>query len=277
MKNLKIAATSLGAVLLAVGFLALIGGATTFAQEGPAVIGDLALVKYVCPSDIGENGATIPAGCVDANDPNGADVPVIPVAGSVSFLYRVTYSCPPSVVCEPLNPISVTISDNQLPSTVPSVFGPLNDANNNNLLDPGDVWLYKVRGLSAIDLAQPGVTLPGGGPVAGCANAGDGAGSRPTYVNRARVTGPSTSDEDPAAYCNPPATPTPTATVVQPTPTDTPTSTPTQVIVTPIITPTPGPTPTPVPVPEPVTVVLFGAGLAALSAALAARRRSGNK
>ncbi|GIV71205.1 PEP-CTERM sorting domain-containing protein [Caldilinea sp.] len=277
MKRLKIAAALLGAVLLAVGFLALMGGATIFAQEEPAVIGDLALVKYVCPVDVGETGSSIPSGCADANDPNGGDVPVIPVGGPVSFLYQVTYSCPPSVVCEPLNPISVTISDNQLPSAVPSVFGPLNDANANGLLDPGDVWLYKVRGLQAIDLAQPGVTLPGGGPVQGCANAGDGAGSRPTYVNRARVTGPSVSDEDPAAYCNPPATPTPTPTVAQQTPTDTPTSTPTQVIVTPIATPTPGPTPTPVPIPEPVTVVLFGAGLAALSAALAARRRSGDQ
>ncbi|MEJ5249904.1 MAG: hypothetical protein WHS90_19180, partial [Caldilinea sp.] len=167
MKRLKIAAALLGAVLLAVGFLALMGGATIFAQEEPAVIGDLALVKYVCPVDVGETGSSIPSGCADANDPNGADVPVIPVGDPVSFLYRVTYSCPPSIICEPLDPISVTISDNQLPSAVPSVFGPLNDANTNGLLDPGDVWLYKVRGLQAIDLAQPGVTLPGGGPVQG--------------------------------------------------------------------------------------------------------------
>lgn len=271
MKYLKITTMLFGSILLVGGFLIGLSGIAVFAQDTPAVIGDLSLVKYVCPTDIGETGSSIPSGCVDANDPNGADVPVIPVGGAVSFLYQVSYSCPPSVVCEPVNPISVTIADNQLPSATVSVFGPLNDANSNGLLDPGDVWLYKVRGLQAIDLTQPGLTLPGGGPVTGCANAGDGGGTRPTYVNRARVTGPSVSDEDPAAYCNPQATPTPTAT---PTNTPVPTNTPTEVIVTPISTPTPTPTPTPVPIPEPVTVVLFGTGLAALSAALAARRRS---
>jgi hypothetical protein len=35
----------------------------------------------------------------------------------------------------------------------------------------------------------------------------------------------------------------------------------------------PTPEPTPVPIPEPITTVLFGSGLAALSAAVAARRR----
>jgi hypothetical protein len=275
MKNLKIAAALLGAVLLVGGFLVAMSGTPVFAQEEPAVIGELALVKYVCPTDIGETGSSIPSVCANANDPNGADVPVIPVGGALSFLYQVTYTCPHSVICEPLDPILVTISDNQLPSVNPSVFGPLNDVNSNGLIDPGDVWLYKVRGLQAIDLAAPGLTLPGGGPVSGCTNAGDGGGTRPTYVNRARVTGPSTSDEDPAAYCNPLATPTPTPTSSPTaTATPTPTSTPTQVIVTPISTPTPAPTPTPVPIPEPVTVVLFGAGLAALSAALAARKRS---
>ncbi|MFM7582768.1 MAG: PEP-CTERM sorting domain-containing protein [Caldilinea sp.] len=40
--------------------------------------------------------------------------------------------------------------------------------------------------------------------------------------------------------------------------------------------PTPIPsTPAPVPIPEPITVVLFGTGLAALSAAMAARKRTG--
>ena len=38
----------------------------------------------------------------------------------------------------------------------------------------------------------------------------------------------------------------------------------------------PTPTPRPVPIPEPVTVILFGTGLAALSATLAARRKKDN-
>ena len=38
----------------------------------------------------------------------------------------------------------------------------------------------------------------------------------------------------------------------------------------------PTPTPRPVPIPEPVTVILFGTGLAALSATLATRRKKDN-
>lgn len=251
------------AALLAGVLFALLGFAPALAQESPAVIGDLALVKYVCPTNVGGTGTSIPGVCANANDPNGADVPVIPVSGAVSFIYQVTYTCRPGVICEPLNPISVTIADNQLPGTTPTVFGPLTDANSNGQIDPNDVWLYKVNGLLAIDLAAA-TALPFGTPVPGCAAAQGG--SRPTYVNSASVTGPSASQADPAAYCNPPATPTPGIT---PSPTaQSPTSTPTLV---------PGPTPTPsrpVEIPEPITVVLFGTGLAALSAALAARKRS---
>lgn len=264
-----------GAALLAGVLFALFGFAPVSAQDDPAVIGNLALVKYVCPTNVGNTGTSIPGVCTNANDPNGGDVPVIPVNGDLSFIYQVSYSCNPGVICEPLNPISVTISDNQLPSTPATVYGPEVDANSNGLIDPGDTWLYKVNGLQAINLSQPGLVLPGGGPVQGCANASDGGGARPTYVNRARVTGPSASQEDPAAYCNPQATATPTATQ---SPTATPTGT-QSATATPTATTTPGPRPTdsparPVEIPEPITVVLFGTGLAALSAALAARKRS---
>lgn len=60
-----------------------------------------------------------------------------------------------------------------------------------------------------------------------------------------------------------------------PTPTNTPagpTNTPTVVITLPPDTPTPI-TSGPVPIPEPITVILFGTGLAALSAAVASRRK----
>lgn len=260
-----------GAALLAGVLFALLGFAPVSAQDDPAVIGDLALVKYVCPTNVSGTGTSIPGVCANANDPNGSDVPVIPVNGDVSFIYQVSYSCNPGVICEPLSPISVTITDNQLPSTTPIEYGPEVDANSNGLIDPDDIWLYKVNGLRAIDLAAATV-LPNGTPVpSGCAAAQGG--SRPTYVNRASVTSPSASQEDPAAYCNPQATATPTATF---TPTPTGTQSPT---ATPTATVTPGPRPTdsparPVEIPEPITVVLFGTGLAALSAALAARKRS---
>lgn len=261
-----------GAVLLVGALFVLLGGAPALAQDQPAVIGDLALVKYVCPSDIGGSGTSIPNGCVDANDPNGGDVPVIPVNGAVSFLYSVEYlACPPGVICEPINPISVTISDNQLPAAQsypqPSIYGPLVDSGSNGQMEPGDIWLFKVNGLQAFDLAQPGLILPAGGtPVPGCAAAQGG--SRPTYVNNAQIVAPVGSQQDPSAYCNPPATATPSVTPTQ-TGTTTPTVTPTS---TPVVRPTDTPS-RPVTIPEPVTVVLFGTGLAALSAAIAARKR----
>ena len=202
MLRLRISGVLIGTFLFAALFLALASSTPVSAQE-PDVIGQLALVKYVCPTDVGNTGTSIPGVCSDANDPNGADVPAITIGGSVSFIYRVSYSCPTGVICEPLRPISVTISDTQLPSVTPTEYGPLTDTNSNGEIDPGDVWLYKVNGQTAINLSQPGLVLPGGGPVPGCANATDGAGSRPTYVNEARTTAPAISDLDPAAYCNP--------------------------------------------------------------------------
>ncbi len=275
MQKSKIVVMLATAALLAGALTLLFGGASVMAQEDPNVIGDLALVKYVCPTDVGESGTTIPAVCDDANDPNSA--PVIPVGDPLSFIYAVSYSCPDGAVCEPLNPISVTIVDTQLPGTTPSVFGPLTDGGTPGQIDPGDTWLYKVRGVTAANLATPSsIPTP---PITGCAN--QTGGSRPTYQNFASVTAPGQSQPDPAAYCNPiaPATATATNTPVTPAPTATATNTPVTPAATATATntPIPGPTPTPVPVPipEPVTVVLFGTGLAALSAALAARKRSG--
>lgn len=81
------------------------------------------------------------------------------------------------------------------------------------------------------------------------------------------------------ALAQDPAAPGATATATDEPPTNTPTSTITQVPTatdfpaTPTATPRPKATPKPVPIPEPVTVVLFGTGLAALSAAVATRRK----
>ena len=276
MRKSKIVVILATAILLAGALTVLFGGATVMAQEEPGVIGDLALIKYVCPNDVGQSGTEIPAVCDDADDPDNA--PVIPIGSQLSFIYEVSYTCPPGSVCEPLNPISVTIVDTQLPNDTPTEYGPLIDTGTPGQIDPGDVWLYKIRGLTALDLSNP-PDLPTP-PSAGCADRPGG--SRPTYVNLASVTGPSQSDPNPASYCNPLPTATPTNTPVTPDPTATATATPTNTPVTPVATatatatPIPGPTPTPapVPIPEPVTVVLFGTGLAALSAALAARKRN---
>ncbi|MFM7582546.1 MAG: PEP-CTERM sorting domain-containing protein, partial [Caldilinea sp.] len=68
-----------------------------------------------------------------------------------------------------------------------------------------------------------------------------------------QITGPSASNTDAAAYCNP--VPQPTA--VPPT----------------AVPPVPTPVPAPVPIPEPLTLVLFGTGLAAAGIAARLRKR----
>ena len=76
--------------------------------------------------------------------------------------------------------------------------------------------------------------------------------------------------EPPTATATTPPTNTP---VPGSTNTPVPSSTPTTAAPTPVPTTVPS---RPVPIPEPVTVVLFGTGLAALSAAVASRRKKDN-
>ena len=95
-----------------------------------------------------------------------------------------------------------------------------------------------------------------------------GVGSHPLLAQE----GPAAETEEPQP---PTATSTATATA---TPTTTPTATPTTegaptATATPTTTPPTQPPAAPVAIPEPITVVLFGTGLAALSAAAAARRK----
>ena len=267
MRSLRfVGSLAVGLVLLGTFFF--VTGVAPAAAQEPTVIGTFALVKYVCSADIGATGSTVPSTCVDANDPNGANVPVLAAGSALSFLYEATYTCPTGSVCTPINPISITLADNQLPGIAPAVYGALQDVPSTGVIDPTDIWLFVVRGQQAINLTNAGLTLPGGGPIQGCANVSDGDGARPTYVNSAQITGPSASNTDTAAYCNPVPLPTavpPTAlppTAVPPT------------AVPPTATPIPS-TPAPVPIPEPMTVVLFGTGQAALSAAMAARKRTG--
>lgn len=91
-----------------------------------------------------------------------------------------------------------------------------------------------------------------------------------TFTPTATNTVPTETPTPTATNTVPSDTPTPTMTAIgSPGPGDTPTST-----LTPPSSPPSGSRP--VPIPEPVTVVLFGTGLAALSAAVAARRRKGD-
>ena len=97
----------------------------------------------------------------------------------------------------------------------------------------------------------------------------------PTYAAFAQDNTPAAlpTDTPPPSPTN---TPGPTNTPVPPTNTPPPgsTATPTN---TPVVQPPATSVPSrPVPIPEPVTVVLFGTGLAALSAAIASRRKKDN-
>ena len=74
--------------------------------------------------------------------------------------------------------------------------------------------------------------------------------------------------ETPIPTQPPPTQPPPTD-----TPTDTPTEQPTRAPETATVTPQPTPLP-PAEIPEPITVILFGTGLAALSAAAARRKKA---
>ena len=92
------------------------------------------------------------------------------------------------------------------------------------------------------------------------------------FAQQAPAVDTPTAEPPTATVTNTP-TLTPTFT---PIPSDTPTAiSPTEEFtVTPTNTPSaPTPEPPPVPIPEPITTILFGTGLAALSAAVAARRR----
>jgi hypothetical protein len=68
-----------------------------------------------------------------------------------------------------------------------------------NLLEPGEMWRYEAQGtvldLEALSLGDPIVT--------GCSNVPVGSGPRNTYENTGTVTIPGDSDSDPSHYCNP--------------------------------------------------------------------------
>jgi hypothetical protein len=260
------------ALFIVLSFVSLFFAFPVAAQEpaSPAGIPSMELVKYVCPSNVPSTGSSVPAGCVSANDPNSAEVPVIAPGSSVSWIYAVSYICvqnPNPVDCPSYPPAQVVIADNQLTGVQPAPFGQLSGDGDGDF-EYGETWLYVVNNRTAVNLLTPSaIPVP---PITACGAATGG--SRPTYQNFANVTSPYVSAQDPAAYCNPLEVATPTFT---PTSTATPTATPTGTLEpTPTFTPTPRPTPAPrpVPIPEPVTVVLFGTGLAALSAAVATRR-----
>jgi uncharacterized repeat protein (TIGR01451 family) len=131
----------------------------------------------------------------DADDPNGPDVPPLVPGETVNWVYRVTNT---GDVAFPL--ASITVTDSQ--TGVTPIFDPLSDAGNDQILSPGETWLYFASAVVQ-DLKAPTV---GTVIVEGCNPGGAVApGPRETYRNIGTVVAPGAQDTDPAHYCNPPA------------------------------------------------------------------------
>ncbi|MCX6050558.1 MAG: carboxypeptidase regulatory-like domain-containing protein [Chloroflexi bacterium] len=124
-----------------------------------------------------------------ADGANDVDVPQISPNGVVTWTYQVL-----NTGNVPFNETDVKVVDN--------VLGPItqisNKGNDDNVLAPGEVWLYEKIGTAADLLNNPGSVT-----VLGCDPAQTGL-TRPAYENVGTVTAPDVSDTDKSHYCNPP-------------------------------------------------------------------------
>lgn len=128
-----------------------------------------------------------------AADPNGVDVPVIPAGGTVVWTYQVTNT---GNVAVPLQ--SVVVTDDQVGVT--PAFDHEITGDDNELFDPGEVWLYSATG-TAVNLSSPPgevKTFPGLCTAAGTKDPST------AYINRGTVTIPGATDTADSSYCNPP-------------------------------------------------------------------------
>ncbi|MFN8491898.1 MAG: choice-of-anchor E domain-containing protein [Caldilineaceae bacterium] len=130
----------------------------------------------------------------DADQPNDADVPQLHPGDPITWTYLLTNT---GSITIPLADIVVT--DSQLGVTPVRV--PTSDANNDGLLSPGEVWLYRAIGVvQNLDAPAGNITV-----VAGCNPGGTAApGDRATYRNIGQVTVPGATSSDPSHYCNTP-------------------------------------------------------------------------
>lgn len=130
---------------------------------------------------------------LDANQPNGTDVPQLQPGAPVTWTYIVTNT---GDITIPL--ASVVVTDSQ-PGITPTLLTS-SDVNGDRLLSPGEVWRFEATG-TAENLATPasGVTV-----VPGCNPTGATTpGNRPTYENIGQVTVPGATASDLSHYCNP--------------------------------------------------------------------------
>lgn len=130
---------------------------------------------------------------LDADDPDGADVPVIAPGETVRWTYIVT-----NIGLVDINEDDITITDN--------IFGAVtaiaDKADGDNVLTPGEAWIYFAVG-QALDLSNPGDEA-GLQLVPNVCTAGGVVTSPSTaYTNIGAVTIPTMQASDPSSYCGP--------------------------------------------------------------------------
>ena len=129
---------------------------------------------------------------VDADELNGSTAPHIAPGDLVTWSYRVTNA---DAAAFPEGDVTVTDS---VPGVIPVRVLPDPSGNDDNLLEPGETWLYEASG-SALDLGAE----PLGDPIfTGCD--GPPSGSGQVYRNTGTVTVQGNSTTDSSHYCNPP-------------------------------------------------------------------------
>jgi archaellum component FlaG (FlaF/FlaG flagellin family) len=133
---------------------------------------------------------------LDANDPDGADVPVVGAGQPVTWTYAVTNT---GTVTIPESDITVT--DN----VVGAITAIIDKSDGDDRLAPGEVWVYQAVGV-ALDLANPPAdpTLQLVTDV--CTLDGTLTPPSTAYTNIGVVTIPTQEASDPSSYCNPPVT-----------------------------------------------------------------------
>ena len=137
----------------------------------------------------------------DANDPNGSDVPNIPIGGDVTWTYKVTNTGQTA----PASADVVVTDDHGVTLTFTSELS----GNADMIFNPGEVWLYTGIG-QALDLSKQ---IPDGILYIPNSCTADGTqGPRTAYQNLGTVTIPGATASDPSSYCNPP---TPGVTIVK--------------------------------------------------------------
>lgn len=132
----------------------------------------------------------------DADDADGADVPLLLPGETVEWSYIVTNT---GNLIYPRSTVVVTDSH----QGVTPVWDRSSDVGNDRLLSPGESWVYTATGtVENLRTPSQGVTV-----VAGCTGVNKGGPEQlRTYENIGSVSVPDLSATDPSHYCNPPPT-----------------------------------------------------------------------